>query len=1480
MHVSKVTVPLIACLLLAYLVGTPAVAYADGTIAVTTTQDEFAGDTSASCSLREAIEAVNIHNDFGGCTLTGTAPFTIQLGADTYTLSLTGAGEDANQTGDLDIHAPLIISGAGADSTIIQAGVNLDSAVDRLFHVMPTADVTLVDVTVTNGAPEPDGNGGGILNLGHVTINESTLANNRAYGDEPGQGGGALYNGPNSVATLNNTRVTMNQAITGLGNGGGILNGPNAILVINGGAISDNAAARAGGGIENNGGAVTFNNLSLNNNTAGINGGGLHTSGNGSVHMIGGEANNNVADAEGGALWNSAGGALTVEEAMIANNTASGADADQGGGGLFNDGGTLTVRNTTIMSNTADGAAGSGGGILAVAGSSVQVDGGVINGNHSNRAGGGVEVNGTADNMVHATLENVELSNNATGAAPGNGGALHITGVAKVTVSNATVTNNRAAAEGGGLWNSAVGTLTVIDSTLTGNSAAGNDADQGGGALFTDGGELTVIDTTMMNNQATGAAGSGGGILATVGSVLHVTGGMINDNSANRAGGGIEINATAEKIAYATLAGVELSGNNTGAAPGNGGALHITGPGQVTVKNATVTNNTAAAEGGGLWNSAVGTLLVADTTLSGNTASGNDADQGGGGLFNDGGDLTVLNSMLTGNVADGTAGSGGGILANAGSLLYVANSTLADNRSNRAGGGIEVNATAASTATVKLDYVDFTNNATGAAPGNGGALHITGPATVMINGGMVMGNRAAAEGGGFWNSAVGALTVQNVTLENNTASGAAADQGGGALFTDGGALSVFNATIAGNMADGASGSGGGILAVPGSTLEITGGTLISNTASRAGGAIELNGTMTDTVTATLNGVAMLNNMAGPAPGNGGALHITGVANVTVNGGLIMGNMATAEGGGLWNSAVGTLTVDGAKITDNTASGNDADQGGGGLFNDGGDLMVSNTIVRGNSADGAAGSGGGILNNGGTLTVMDSTIAGNRSNRAGGGVEDNAGELVRLQNVRLLKNSTGAAPGNGGALHITGAGTVAVVDSTVAENSAAAEGGGLWNSAVGTLTVSGTTLNKNMTTNSTDDTGAAAQGGGALFNDGGQLTVSNSTITGNMANNGNGGGLLNAAGTSTVVNVTVFMNDSSGIANATGTVNLANSLVAANGADCVGPISTNGAPNLDSDGSCGATITGDPLLGMLANNGGKTATLALLAGSPALDAGDNDICAAPPVNGVDQRGVLRPQGDRCDLGAYEAGAAATRTIMVRIAAGSDDAEETGSGTVKLRSRDLELVENSGSRQTVGLRFTDLDLPAGATVLNAYIQFIVEEASNRPTTLLIRAEATDDAAPLTQARNGLSSLGVTTAGVTWADLPAWSKNEQQWTPNLAVVIQEIVDRSGWTTGNDLRLVITGVGLRSAWSYDGMADAAPMLYVEYAMDSAMATSDAANRPATSVVSSAILNQVYQIEIDEAAAGPDEDELVNDAEQGAVIDAATKLFLPLITQ
>ncbi|MEW6039568.1 MAG: choice-of-anchor Q domain-containing protein [Pseudomonadota bacterium] len=83
----------------------------------------------------------------------------------------------------------------------------------------------------------------------------------------------------------------------------------------------------------------------------------------------------------------------------------------------------------------------------------------------------------------------------------------------------------------------------------------------------------------------------------------------------------------------------------------------------------------------------------------------------------------------------------------------------------------------------------------------------------------------------------------------------------------------------------------------------------------------------------------------------------------------------------------------------------------------------------------------------------------------------------------------------------------------------------------------------------------------------------------------------------------------------------------------------GGVNLIEDGSCEATIpnlTGDPKLGPLANNGGPTQTFALLEGSSAIDSADDDVCAKEyGANNLDQRGIPRPQGMHCDIGAFEA-----------------------------------------------------------------------------------------------------------------------------------------------------------------------------------------------------------------------------------------------------
>ena len=139
---------------------------------------------------------------------------------------------------------------------------------------------------------------------------------------------------------------------------------------------------------------------------------------------------------------------------------------------------------------------------------------------------------------------------------------------------------------------------------------------------------------------------------------------------------------------------------------------------------------------------------------------------GGGGLFQEAGStgrLTVTRSQVTGNVADGAAGSGGGILNDQGTLV-VERTSITGNTAVRAGGGVEANL-----GTTTLDRSDLTHNVTGPNPGNGGGLHLTGAGTVRIDRGTVTGNRAANEGGGLWNSEPGTMTVTRTRISGNTA---------------------------------------------------------------------------------------------------------------------------------------------------------------------------------------------------------------------------------------------------------------------------------------------------------------------------------------------------------------------------------------------------------------------------------------------------------------------------------------------------------------------------------------------------------------------------------------------------------------------------------------------------------------------------------------------------------------------------------------
>lgn len=189
-----------------------------------------------------------------------------------------------------------------------------------------------------------------------------------------------------------------------------------------------------------------------------------------------------------------------------------------------------------------------------------------------------------------------------------------------------------------------------------------------------------------------------------------------------------------------------------------------------------------------------------------------------------------------------------------------------------------------------------------------------------------------------------------------------------------------------------------------------------------------------------------------------------------------------------------------------------------------------------------------------------------------------------------------------------------------------------------------------------------------------------------------------------------------------------------------------------------------------------------------------------------------------------------TAESRIASSTDDVEETPTGRVQRSSTDLELVRDE-TDQLIGLRFTDVDVPREAVVTDAYVSFTADEASSEKTSLTVHGVAEDDPPTFVSARFNVSSQTNTTASVAWSP-PPWltpgASGPEQRTPNLAPIVQEIVSRPGWSSGNALALVISGTGRRTAESFDGSRLEAPLLHVTFTADERVSIDAFAAQPA----------------------------------------------------
>lgn len=909
---------------------------------------------------------------------------------------------------------------------------------------------------------------------------------------------------------------------------------------------------------------------------------------------------------------------------------------------------------------------------------------------------------------------NVVLDGNNNGSFA----TITVNGNITVSLTNLTIRNGSSTLYGGGIGVVA-GTVTTNNVVLRDNKGV-----NGAAAVVYQGATLKMTGGSIVNNVATATSqlnGGGGGVYVAgkAGAVpagrLTLDGVSVENNTAVGAtflfagnGGGI-FNAGTTEVRNSTFSGnraVVSTANPLRS--GQGGAIANAAQDaddapRLTVEDTTITGGLAAGQlnatsGGGIANvetslggtSVSGDLTLTDADLVGNTAVA------GGGLYN-GGTL----SATGGSFASNTAYSGGGVYqspivlatANPSGTFdgtdFDANTAHGQNLANFGNGGAILNgeqltvrnasftgnrAVASSAASALSGWGGTILNApvaAGDAPDlivesssiDGGAV----AANALIGGGIAnVGNLLAVAGG-----VPGRLTLTGTSVTSNVAAA------GGGIYT-GGATTITGGSLQDNAAThGSAGYGGGLYASPSPVtqpafdLTLDDVDVTGNSAALLGGGLAV----LDKVTAkVLDGSSVSGNDSGVSAGG-----IYNAGDLTVSASEVSGNDAGFQGGGIFNgSGVATdtpnLTLTNTSVTDNTSA-----SGGGGLLTArGATLTATGGEVSGNTSVG----GGGVLVADHAPASFDGTdFVGNTASAAGGGAILNAGTLS-VSHATLSGNQAVQTTGNtglGGAIYSGSTAANAVTSlrldaSTISGNQAAA-GSALVTYSPGAGATNTTSIDRSTIS---DNTSSSTIGAIEQFH---PLTIRSSTITDNLSAGGNGGLALAAPSTVGV----------------TGTILTGNT-----GAECTGAVNDGGHNLTDGTGGpCGFSparndLVGDPQLGALTANGGPTDTRLPGPASPALDKIPADtsttltdaVSGAPVAlcgaGGSDQRGVGRPQGAQCDIGAVEAAQVAPTvdgpaTADFTVGSAAVPVVYTGTGSPK--------ATLSASGLPAGVTFTD-------------------------------------------------------------------------------------------------------------------------------------------------------------------------------------------------
>jgi CSLREA domain-containing protein len=1305
------------CLILLTVLFSVSQAHAQGgSIVVNTLADgDDTACNEANCTLREAVKYAPAGSTIS-FSVTGIITLTsgeiiiaksLTITGPASTPGITVTGNNARRifgisSGTVELSG-LTLSNGYENGLTGNAGLGDGGAI----YVAAAAVVTVANCTFSSNRAVSEG--GAIRNDGVLTVTSSTLSGNSGSTNS-----GSIHN--RGTLTITSSTISGNSSLgsSGTNGGGGLSNFDGGTLTITNSTISGNTSSRVGGGINNAAGTVTVTNSTVTGNRASVSGGGIYAeqstlnlsnsivAGNSasSLSRSGPDIAGKVVSGDYNLVQNTH--ATLTGTHNITGQPASLAPLAENGGPTK----THALLAGSFAINTGDPAFNTGTTPNDQRGSnyprqkSNAIDIGAFESAFTSHAL-------LAKNVTFTTSPNIALSGRlpvsggepedtrtysiVTGTLP-DGLTLDVaTGIISGTPTSPSYTTLTFKATDNHLSESNTATLivNVIDPAalvVTSNSDTTNATD----------GVITLREAVAYANSGNAGANpeitfSVTGIIDTLSPAITISNNVTitgpgASNLTISGFGNVTTSRSAVSIFKISGGTVGISGLTLKDGLGNGiprqvynpntgsyytiteyfgGAIYMTG-GTVTIADTTLSNNTAQYGGAICVNG--GSLTVTGSTISNNTLSTNDQ---GGGIYLESGSMTVTNSTISGN----TAGYGAGILSSGGGTMAITNSTVSGNTARNV----------VETVTVTCGTAEACNNppsgftcsgtqCTGPISSNGvGAGIYNAGASVTVTNSTISGNIAQGWGRNNLHGGGGILNRSTLTVANSTITGNSAQFGGG-IYADLGTLNLSNSIVAGNINSTISyypSSGpdiSGTLATGDYNLvQNTSGATLSGTHNITGqdpklGLLSSNGGPTKTHLLFAGSPAIdagdPNFDTTNTPYDQRGIGYARVRNSPIDIGAIESETFQSSSfivNTLADHDDGTCDATDCTLREAVSS---ASLGGtitfsvtGTIILTGGDLVIARDL----SIQGPA-------------TAPGITVSGNNASR----IFRIAAGTVNLSYLTLTggkSTSTSTPASTGGAIDIS-AGTVNLSNSTLRNNHAVNSGGAIRNATNATLTVTNCTLYGNW----------ALDFAGAIRN-GGTLTVANSTITGSTVSSasGNGGG-IHTSGTSPVT--------------------LTNSIVAGNSAanarDVFGTISSANY-NLIQNTS-GATITGAnnitgqaPKLDTLKSNGGPTATMVLLAGSPALDAGDPNFDTTNTP--YDQRGIgyARKSGSAIDIGAFElqiAPPALADLTVVKTHAGNftqGDTEKTYSIT----------VINSGTGATSGDVSVVDTLPIGLT-----------------------------------------------------------------------------------------------------------------------------------------------------------------------------------------